>query len=61
MSKIKVCYFNKWDGNKNVRSPRRAKVELIESMGCEPIEDSCIEVDETEIDGNGFYPNKEAI
>ncbi len=62
MSKVKVYYFKGWDLSKgeDVTSPLRATIDTIKKCNGTPIEDTCIEVDASTIDDDGFHPAKEA-
>lgn len=64
VSKVKVVRFEVWDGNDNVLAPRYATREAIERLqrqgaGASEIVGSEIEVDDTELDGNGFVSSPE--
>ncbi len=61
MAKVTVCHFRKWDidANQYVLFPdnRMATPEKIKGFGegFSPIPETCIEVDESEVDSNGRY------
>jgi hypothetical protein len=60
MSLIKVFKFEHADEHNNhiVRAPRMATFEAIQRMQGVLIESTVKMVDESELDGNGFYPKK---
>ncbi|HVN96693.1 MAG TPA: hypothetical protein VMT62_09710 [Syntrophorhabdaceae bacterium] len=57
MAKVKVYYFIEYFPGTDIgiASVHPATVGAIEALGGEIIEESCLEVDESELDGNGFY------
>jgi hypothetical protein len=59
MANIAVFAFARADDSLNaeVHSPRKATREAIERIRGQPIEASKEEVDESEVDANGFYPS----
>ena len=56
MAKVKVYYFKAWDGYEwnDVRSPRQATLEAIATAEGKAMMETAIEIDESELDGNGF-------
>ena len=64
MSKVTVCNFKKYDikNDKYVQflDKRKRTIEAIKNLGngYSPISETCIEVDPSEIDINGYYPKK---
>jgi len=56
MKKVPVYFFQKYDiiSNQKVRSKRPATLEAIDKVKGEPIMETALEVDETELDGDGF-------
>jgi hypothetical protein len=60
MSAATVYAFLIWDHNKgeNVQGPRSATREAIQRIRGEAIETTAKTVDESELDGNGFYPRR---
>jgi hypothetical protein len=60
MSLVKVFKFEHTDEHNNhtVRAPRMATFETIRRVQGVLIESTMKMVDESELDGNGFYPKK---
>jgi hypothetical protein len=56
MKKATVYFFEKFDAitGRNVRSERPAILETITRVNGQPIMETALEVDEAELDGNGF-------
>lgn len=56
MGKVAVMHFEKWDDEQgiNVRSDRRATRDLIARLGAKPLEDTVMEVDESDLYGDGW-------
>ncbi len=56
MQKVTVYYFKIYDINTTeiLRQPRPATRDAIVSLGCTPIEETAQEVDDSQLDGNGF-------
>jgi hypothetical protein len=57
MSDVYVYYFTEWYGPAAgyVRSIRPATLAALKGRGGEPLMESQIVVDQTELDGNGFF------
>ena len=58
MSVVTVHAFWIWDGNENKRAPRMATLETIKRIKGEPIDGTARSVDESDLDGQGYYPRK---
>ena len=58
MSLVTVHAFWIWDGNDNKRAPRMASLETITRIKGEPIDGTARSVDESDLDGQGYYPRK---
>jgi hypothetical protein len=64
MNKVKVCYFTQYDIEEDlsVQSKHMAKLDDLKSkkqIKGTPLLKTTIEVDESKLDGNGFYwPDK---
>jgi hypothetical protein len=60
MGAVSVYAFVIWDRERggNVRPPRLATLEAIERVRGVAVDGTCRSVDESELDGNQFYPRK---
>ena len=56
MKKVTVYFFKGWDDTerKNVRSKRPATLDAIAGVHGQAIMDTALEIDEDELDDNGF-------
>lgn len=57
MAKITVYYFTKGDitAGQTIRSQHLATLAKISKLGGEPIKETATEINESDLDGNGFY------
>lgn len=57
MNTVRVYKFKVFDINNldEPLSPKYATIEAIERINSVPVESSCIEVNESELDDNGYY------
>ena len=60
MGKIKVYYFTQYDikTDKVIRSKRPATLDFITTYHLTPINEEILEVEFSDLDGNGFYTPK---